>query len=47
MSENVSVYMVVNLSINDRDEYRIYEKGFFPFLKKRFNKAYSAMLTIF
>ena len=34
MSESVSVYMVVNLSINDRDEYRIYEKGFFPILKK-------------
>jgi uncharacterized protein (DUF1330 family) len=26
--------MVVNLTINDRDEYRTYEKGFFPFLKK-------------
>jgi len=26
--------MVVNLKIDDRDEYRIYEKGFFPFLKK-------------
>ena len=34
MSESISVYMVVNLTINDRDEYRIYEKGFFPFLKK-------------
>ncbi|MEL1231543.1 MAG: DUF1330 domain-containing protein [Candidatus Neomarinimicrobiota bacterium] len=28
------VYMIVNLKINDPDEYRIYEKGFFPFLKK-------------
>ena len=27
------VYMIVNLKINDPDEYRIYEKGFFPFLK--------------
>ncbi len=26
--------MIVNLKINDPDEYRIYEKGFFPFLKK-------------
>ena len=34
MSESISVYMVVNLNNNDRDEYRIYEKGFFPFLKK-------------
>ena len=34
MSESISVYMVVNLTINDRDEYRIYEKGFFLFLKK-------------
>ena len=34
MSESISVYMVVNLKIDDRDEYRIYEKGFFPFLKK-------------
>ena len=31
---NVPVYMVVNLKINDPDQYRIYEKGFFPFLKK-------------
>ena len=34
MSENISVYMVVNLTIHDKDEYRIYEKGFFSFLKK-------------
>ncbi len=32
--ENIPVYMIVNLKINDSDEYRIYEKGFFPFLKK-------------
>ena len=31
---NVPVYMIVNLKINDPDQYRIYEKGFFPFLKK-------------
>ena len=31
---NVPVYMIVNLKINDPDEYRVYEKGFFPFLKK-------------
>jgi len=31
---NIPVYMVVNLKINDPDEYRIYEKGFFSFLKK-------------
>ncbi len=28
------VYMVVNLSITDTDSYRVYEKGFFAFLKK-------------
>ena len=31
---NVPVYMIVNLKINDPDQYRVYEKGFFPFLKK-------------
>ena len=31
---NVPVYMVVNLKINNPDQYRVYEKGFFPFLKK-------------
>ena len=31
---NISVYVVVNLTIVDADEYRIYEKGFFPLLKK-------------
>jgi len=30
----LTVYMVVNLKINDADEYRTYEKGFFSFLKK-------------
>lgn len=33
MSE-VSVYMVVNLIIEDADEYRKYEKGFFALLKR-------------
>jgi uncharacterized protein (DUF1330 family) len=28
------VYMIVNLKINDPDQYKVYEKGFFPFLKK-------------
>ena len=31
---DIKVYMIVNLKIKDPDEYRIYEKGFFPFLKK-------------
>jgi uncharacterized protein (DUF1330 family) len=31
---NVPVYMIVNLKINDPDQYRVYEKGFFSFLKK-------------
>ncbi|MEZ5570812.1 MAG: DUF1330 domain-containing protein [Halioglobus sp.] len=28
------VFMVVNLSITDTESYRLYEKGFFGFLKK-------------
>lgn len=31
---DVEVYMVVNLHIEDADEYRQYEKGFFPILKR-------------
>ncbi len=31
---DVPVYMVVNLIITDKDEYRKYEKGFFAILKK-------------
>ena len=31
---DITVYMIVNLKINDADEYKIYEKGFFTFLKK-------------
>ena len=34
MSPNITVYMIVNLTIRDNDEYRIYEKGFFAFLQK-------------
>lgn len=39
MSESSSrkstpVYVVVNMAIRDAQEYRKYEKGFFPFLKK-------------
>ncbi len=33
MSE-VPVYLVVNLEVTDADTYRLYEKGFFPILKK-------------
>ena len=31
---DVPVYMVVNLHVTNADEYRKYEKGFFPILKK-------------
>ncbi|MCY4427900.1 MAG: DUF1330 domain-containing protein [Halieaceae bacterium] len=31
---DIPVYMVVNLTVTDADEYRRYEKGFFRFLKK-------------
>ena len=30
----VPVYLIVNLKIINADKYRVYEKGFFPFLKK-------------
>ena len=33
MSEQ-KVFMLANLKINDKDIYQIYEKGFFPILKK-------------
>ena len=32
--EDVRVYMVVNLEIEDKDTYLKYEKGFFPILKR-------------
>ena len=32
--DDVKVYMVVNLEIEDKDIYLKYEKGFFPILKK-------------
>jgi len=31
---DIPVYMVLNLNVTDADEYREYEKGFFPILKK-------------
>ena len=33
-SPQVPVYMIVNLIVHDADEYRKYEKGFFPLLKR-------------
>ena len=30
----VGVYMIANLVVTDADEYRIYEQGFFPILKR-------------
>ena len=32
--EDVEVFFVANLNIVDKETYRIYEKGFFPILKK-------------
>ena len=32
--KDIPVYMIVNLKIINPDEYKLYEKGFFPFLKK-------------
>lgn len=34
MMADVPVYMVVNLSITGPEEYRKYEKGFFPILRR-------------
>lgn len=31
---DIAVYMIANLVINDADEYRKYEKGFFPILQR-------------
>ncbi len=31
---DTAVYMIVNLTVTDKDEYRKYEKGFFPILKR-------------
>ena len=31
---DVKVYMIANLQIHDAENYRNYEKGFFPILKK-------------
>ncbi|NKB34576.1 MAG: DUF1330 domain-containing protein [Pseudomonadales bacterium] len=33
---DIAVYMIANLVVSDADEYRKYEQGFFPILK-RFN----------
>lgn len=34
VSPQVPAYMIVNLTVHDADEYRKYEKGFFPLLKR-------------
>ncbi len=31
---DIAVYMIANLVVTDADEYRTYEKGFFPILKR-------------
>jgi uncharacterized protein (DUF1330 family) len=31
---NIPVYMIANLTVENADEYRLYEKGFFPILKR-------------
>ena len=32
--DEVKVYLIANLNIEDKETYRTYEKGFFPVLKK-------------
>tara|TARA_B100000029_G_C17237310_1_gene837679 strand:- start:196 stop:510 length:315 start_codon:yes stop_codon:yes gene_type:complete len=32
--DNIKVYLIANLKIQDKDAYRKYEKGFFPILRK-------------
>jgi uncharacterized protein (DUF1330 family) len=34
MAADVPVYIIANFVIEDADRYRVYEKGFFPLLKK-------------
>jgi len=34
MTEAVGVYMIANLIVHNAEEYRKYEKGFFPILKR-------------
>lgn len=34
MLSEEKVYIIANLKIKDKDTYRVYEKGFFPILKK-------------
>ena len=41
---NIPVYFVVNLKINDPDEYSIYEKGFFHFLRKIMDHLLHSMI---
>lgn len=31
---DIPVFVIANLTVNDADEYRNYEKGFFPILKR-------------
>ena len=31
---DIPVYMIANFHIQDADTYKLYEKGFFPLLKK-------------
>lgn len=38
---NKPVYVVANFQINDKDEYRKYEKGFFQILKKHEGTFYT------
>ena len=43
--ENIPVFMIVNLKINNSDEYRIYEKGFSLFLRNTMDHLLHLMIT--
>ena len=44
--EDVKVYMVVNLEIEDKETYLKYEKGFFPILKRHGGEFITLMIRL-
>ena len=41
MAEDIPAFMIANLEITDAEEYRKYEKGFFPILKRHGGTFYT------
>ena len=44
--EDIRVYMVVNLEIEDKNTYLKYEKGFFPILKRHGGEFLTLMILL-